>query len=246
MNQPIVLCSERRDKAGPYIQALIELGVPEEQIRLVTPESETEGMRELAAGAAGLLVCGGPDIHPSRYGEDENPEADLSIQPELDAIEWELVTGAHEARTPVFGICRGMQVLNVFQGGTLYQDLKLELPGVQEHYVRIAPDHVAHTIHVVNGDLPIGDLLQRAEPKTNSRHHQAIKDMGRDLLPVAYSPDGVLEVVQMPSGGWWVWAVQWHPEDLVSDPQQRELWREFIAASRSHAAETAEIAGAPR
>jgi putative glutamine amidotransferase len=121
-----------------------------------------------------------------------------------------------------------MQVVNVFLGGTLYQDVKLELPGVTEHYIRTAPDFLAHDVEVIQGSLPIGALLSRERPRTNSRHHQAVKDLGRGLLPVAYSPDGLLEVMQMPPGGWWVWAVQWHPENLLRHEQQRQIWVAFV------------------
>ena len=226
--RPVVVCAESIPHSGPYAGALRTMGVATEAIRVVTPEDPLEGLRELGACAGGVLLCGGPDIEPRRYGQTARTEAGLTLMPELDAREWELLEGAHSARTPLLAICRGMQVVNVFLGGTLYQDVKLELPGVTEHYIRTAPDFLAHDVEVLQGSLPIGQLLSRERPRTNSRHHQAVKDLGRGLLPVAYSPDGLLEVMQMPPGGWWVWAVQWHPENLLRHEQQRQIWVAFV------------------
>lgn len=226
--RPVVACAESIPHSGPYVAALRAMGVATEAIRVVTPEDPLEGLRELGARAAGVLLCGGPDLEPRRYGQTPRAEAGLTLMPELDAREWELLEGAHSARTPLLAICRGMQVVNVFLGGTLYQDVKLELPGVTEHYIRTAPDFLAHDVEVIQGSLPIGALLSRERPRTNSRHHQAVKDLGRGLLPVAYSPDGLLEVMQMPPGGWWVWAVQWHPENLLRHEQQRQIWVAFV------------------
>lgn len=226
--RPVVVCAESTPHSGPYAGALRAMGVAAEAIRVVTPEDPIEGLRELGATAAGILLCGGPDVEPSRYGQTPRRDAGLTLMPELDAREWELLEGAHAARTPLLAICRGMQVVNVFLGGTLYQDVKLELPGVTEHYIRSAPDFLAHEVEVLQRTLPIGELLSRQRPRTNSRHHQAVKDLGRGLLPVAYSPDGLLEVMQLPPGGWWVWAVQWHPENLLQHEQQRRIWVAFV------------------
>lgn len=237
--RPVVVCAESSSHAGTYAGALRATGVPAETIRIVTPEDPIAGLRELGSEAAGILLCGGPDIEPVRYGQEERPEAGLTLMPELDTREWELLAGAHDARTPLLGVCRGMQVLNVFLGGTLYQDVKLELPGVTEHYIRTAPDFLAHDVEVLQPHLPLGALLSRERPRTNSRHHQAVKDLGRDLLPVAYSPDGLLEVMQLPPGGWWVWAVQWHPENLLQHEQQREIWLAFVRQIERRRRETA-------
>ncbi|MEZ5331218.1 MAG: gamma-glutamyl-gamma-aminobutyrate hydrolase family protein [Thermoanaerobaculia bacterium] len=235
--KPVVVCAESTSHAVPYAGALRATGIRAESIRLVTPDDPIDGLRALGAEAAGVLLCGGPDIEPARYGQTARAEAGLTVMPELDAREWELLAGAHDARTPLLGVCRGMQVLNVFLGGTLYQDVKLELPGVTEHYIRTAPDFLAHDVEVLQPHLPLGELLSRERPRTNSRHHQAVRDLGRDLLPVAYSPDGLLEVMQLPPGGWWVWAVQWHPENLLQHEQQREIWLAFVrqVERRSHA-----------
>lgn len=230
--RPVVVCAESTSHSGPYAGALCAMGVPAAAIRVVTPEDPIEGLRELGAAAAGILLCGGPDVEPRRYGQTPRREAGLSLLPALDAREWELLEGAHAARTPLLAICRGMQVVNVFLGGTLYQDVKLELPGVTEHYIRAAPDFLAHEVEVLQRSLPIGELLSRERPRTNSRHHQAVRDLGRGLLPVAYSPDGLLEVMQLPPDGWWVWAVQWHPENLLQHEQQRQIWVAFVREVR--------------
>lgn len=234
-----VVCCENRDKTAPYLEALATHGVGRDQVRIVTPGDRPESPTTLAETAAGLLLCGGPDVHPGRYGEEPLADAGLEVVPELDQLEWELLTGARQAATPVFGICRGMQVINVFLGGDLYQDVQLQVRGVTQHYIRYAPDHPTHTVHVIRQDLPLGRILARDTLVANSRHHQAVRRLGSNLVPVAYSPDGLLEVMQLPPGGWWVWSVQWHPENLIENPLQREIWREFVQAGRAHVGEPA-------
>ena len=113
-------------KAAPYVAALTVAGVPGESIRVVTPAGTAPDVAELAAGAAGLLLCGGADVDPRRYGEEPLPGDGVEPVPERDALEWELLAAARDRRLPVWAICRGFQVLNVFFGGSLWQDLPLQ------------------------------------------------------------------------------------------------------------------------
>lgn len=228
---PIVVCAEDRAHSVPYVDALRAVGVAAGRIRVVVPEDRGPAARDLAAGAAGLVVCGGPDVEPWRYGEPPQPDADLDLYPELDLLEWDLLAGARQGRTPTWAICRGMQTINVFLGGSLWQDLPTQVGLTVNHNIRLPKDALAHEVEVVSHRERIGELLTRDRAWVNSRHHQAIKAFGPGLTEVARSADGVVEVVALESEDWWVRGVQWHPENLIHVSLQRALWSEFAAAA---------------
>jgi putative glutamine amidotransferase len=233
---PIIVTASFEEKAGPYVEALKAVGVAAEAIRVILLENGPhEGLRELAAGAAGLVLAGGADVDPSRYGEEPLPGGRVEPLPERDAIEWEVLAGAREARRPVWGVCRGLQVINVFLGGSLWQDLPSQLHGIGEHEVPEPLDALAHTAQVVAPETDLGRALAREPLRVNSRHHQAARRLGRGLEIVATSPDGVIEALGLAGdgegAGWWLRAVQWHPENLVSLANQRALWRDFVEAA---------------
>ena len=148
-------------------------------------------------------------------------------------MDWTLLEGAEEGRTPVWAICRGMQIFNVFQGGTLWQDLPSQLDGALDHRPEVPHESLAHSIRILNRQDSFAELLDGEETEVNSRHHQAVRDLGRQILPLAESPDGVLEVLALDRQDWWVKGVQWHPENLMSLPVQRQLWSEFLTAADS-------------
>lgn len=233
--KPILVVCEDHAHAPPYVEAVRAAGVAAEAIRLVTPDdppedSERQDWGRLGAGAAGVLLCGGPDMEPWRFGEEPLPEAGLALLPALDEIELRVLAGAREASTPVFGICRGLQTLNVYFGGSLWQDLALQVPGVRDHRLSFPRDALVHPVRVTAEATPLGELLSRETALVNSRHHQAIKSLGRELEVVALAPDGLVEAVALPADGWWVQAVQWHPENLVALALQRQLLTTFAAA----------------
>jgi putative glutamine amidotransferase len=222
-----VLVSTSTDEyAAPYVEALRSVGVPDERIRVVM-SADLPAIDELAAGASALVLCGGADIDPERYGEAMLPDANVELVPDRDALEWALLDAAREGRLPVWGVCRGFQVLNVYLGGTLWQDLPKQHPSAIDHSVADTPDTLAHTIEVVAADAPLGDLLVRDTPRVNSRHHQAVKELGTGLMPVAFSPDGLIEAAVLDRPDWWMRGVQWHPENLIAMPQHRALWADF-------------------
>lgn len=224
----ILVATASDERAAPYGEALKAAGAPAERIRYVTPSAVTpEQARELASRAAGLVLCGGVDVAPELYGETVLNDT-VEVFPERDAMEWALLEGAREARVPVWGVCRGIQVLNVFLGGSLWQDLPSQRPGDVPHSIVEPKDHLAHTVKVLEPGLPLGEVLARETAHVNSRHHQAIKRLADGLVPVAESPDGLIEAVVLDRPDWWVRAVQWHPENLVALPQQRALWQDFV------------------
>ena len=226
---PILVATSTDEYAGPYAEALRAVGVPEERIRTVGPATETP-IGELASGAAGLLLCGGLDVEPWRYGEETLPDADVETSPDRDEVEWALLDAARERRLPVWAICRGFQVVNVYLGGTLWQDLPKQHPSAIHHSVTETPATLAHTVKLVEPGAPVAERLPDAA-RVNSRHHQALKRLGNGLVPVALSPDELVEAVYLDDKDWWVRGVQWHPENLIALPEQRSLWIDFVRAA---------------
>ncbi len=233
MTSSIVIVCENRPRATPYLEALKAAGANSGDLVLVTPHDEPSLDPEaLAAQARGLLLCGGEDLEPWRYGEEAIAGIDLELAPTLDALEWGLLTGAQERHTPVWGICRGCQMINVFLGGTLWQDLPHQHPSDIKHNVPQPQDRIAHDVTVTATDEALGARLGSERVAVNSRHHQAICRLGKDVIAVAQAPDEVIEAITLPaSGPWWVRAVQWHPENLVERPLELALWRDFVAAA---------------
>ena len=186
---------------------------------VIPPFASDEVMRELLPRIDGLVVAGGPDIHPSLYGH-EPSDALGPTEPILDGTEIALVRLALERRMPILGICRGMQALNVARGGTLVQDLpdhRQTDPGrVATHGVRIEP-----------GSL-LAAALGTTETQVNSFHHQAVDTLGVALCPVAWADDGLLEGIEATDRDWVV-GVQWHAEGLVNSGEQQKLFDAFLA-----------------
>lgn len=231
-SRDLVLVATGTDEyAAPYVESLRAAGFAPEEIRTVTP-AERDTLQELAARAAGLVLCGGVDVAPERYGEEVLPDGHVEVFPERDELEWSLVDAAREARIPVWGICRGLQVLNVYFGGSLWQDLPSQCPSQIPHSVPRPLDALAHAVEVIAPGTGLGQVLAREAPLVNSRHHQAVKRLADGFVPVARSADGLLEAVELPREDWWVRAVQWHPENLIALPLQRALWDDFARAVR--------------
>jgi putative glutamine amidotransferase len=242
----VVLSVGREERAASYVAALAAAGVTGERVVVVSPEQMEGGAAAAAPGAAaslaaaaingagGLLLAGGADVAPARYGEAELPGAGLVVCPGRDALEWELLAAARERRLPVWGICRGFQAVNVFLGGSLWQDLPSQHPTPTLH--ETAPETPTDTL--VHGVRPLpcagglAELLAREErPLVNSRHHQAVRRLGEGLAVAAVADDGLIEAAELaPAAGWWVRGVQWHPENLIALAQQLALFQDFARA----------------
>jgi putative glutamine amidotransferase len=242
----ILLTTSAEERAEPYVTALRAVGFAADEIVVVSPERRSE-VGALAARASGVLLSGGCDIEPARYGEAVLPDGDVEMLPERDELEWAVLEIARERRLPVWGICRGLQVINVFLGGSLWQDLPSQLaPNVPHEPSEDGTpvDRLAHDLRVTAPGSAFGARLapQSAKPvEVNSRHHQAVKTLGEGLRPVAVSSDDLIEAFELDdsagSGDWWLRAVQWHPENLIELPVQRALWEDFAAAARRRAEE---------
>lgn len=175
----------------------------------------------------GILFAGGDDLHPSSYGETAIPQLGQTDQAK-DSTELRLAAWAREDRKPVFGICRGIQLLNVAFGGTLYQDLPSQFPSDYNH--RDSEDraewtYLAHPIRFVE-DSWLAQQLGSHEIAVNTLHHQAVKRLADGLRVVASAPDGVIEALEG-TGEQFVAAVQCHPETLWQEADLR--WRKVFA-----------------
>jgi len=181
----------------------------------------------------GLVLSGGGDVDPARFGEARRPEVD-GVSEARDALEMELANRAVDGAVPLLAICRGIQVLNVARGGSLVQHIPAEVPEACAH-AQSAPRHEpTHAVAVrVEGTL-LGRVLALPELRVNSFHHQAIRRLGAGLRETAWAPDGVIEGVDMPGAPGFVVGVQWHPEDLADrDPAARRLFEALVEAARS-------------
>jgi putative glutamine amidotransferase len=186
----------------------------------------------LLARMDGLLLPGGSDVHPSRYGEEVHPlteEADL----QLDEFQITLANLAFQQDMPVLGICRGMQLINIIFGGTLYQDIDDQYPNSIGHSHRHLPrTHLAHQIIVEPGSR-METILGVQEVVVNSLHHQAVKDPGKGVRITGRAPDGIAELLEV-SGYRFVMAAQCHPEEIYAvEPAFKRLFSAFVQASSS-------------
>ncbi len=200
---------------------------------LIPMMNDRTTLTSLLSRLDGLLLPGGIDLHPSRYGEEVHPltqEFDI----ELDEFEITLASWALQQDIPVLGICRGMQLINVVLGGTLYQDIDHQYPDSIAHSNRHLPHtHLAHHIVVEPGSR-MEKILGAGEVWVNSLHHQAIKDPGKDVRITGHAPDGVPELLEVTSCRF-VIAAQSHPEEIYSiEPAFKRLFSAFVQASSSH------------
>jgi gamma-glutamyl-gamma-aminobutyrate hydrolase PuuD len=182
----------------------------------------------IAARLDGVLLTGGGDVDPARYGRPADP-ATAGIDHQRDEFELGLVRAAREADLPLLGICRGAQVLNVAFGGSLMQHVEADLPGAAAHW---APERWDQSVHPVR--LEPGTLLAAVlgtEVKVNSIHHQGIGELGSGLVAAGRSPDGLVEAIEAP-GRRFLAAVQWHPECLGPDQTSAALFQSFVSAAQ--------------
>ena len=185
-------------------------------------------------GVDGLLLSGGEDIHPAWYGA----EPSLHLYPpsrERDLFELALFAAARQRELPILGICRGIQLVNVGLGGTLFQDLASERPGPVAHDPGGSRDARSHEVRLQEGSRA-ARALGRTVLSVNSFHHQAVERLAGGLLASGWSADGLIEAVESPAEAPWLVAVQWHPEEMHAEAAapERGLFRALIeAAARS-------------
>ncbi|MEJ2734288.1 MAG: gamma-glutamyl-gamma-aminobutyrate hydrolase family protein [Anaerolineae bacterium] len=212
-----------------YVDAVIRAGAAPLLIPNVTDRTLLRTLYDLLDG---LLLSGGGDIDPGYYGESRHRACGIP-DPERDETELALIRWAIEEGKPLLAICRGIQVLNVALGGTLYQDLQAQAPEAERHnwspgYAR---DYVAHSVSI--GPQTRLRRIVGADPlPVNSFHHQAIKDVAPGLTVTARAPDRIIEAVEG-EGHTFVVGVQWHPEGLArEDTRAQNLFDVLVNACR--------------
>lgn len=191
---------------------------------------DAEAIAAIAAELDGLMLTGGEDLDPALFGEE--PHMGLGdVSPVRDRMEVALLRAVAEIGKPVFGICRGIQVMNAVFGGTLYQDLSREWKGNLQHAQKAPRTHTAHSVTVVEGSK-LHAIVQCGRLPVNTFHHQAVKQVAPGFVVVAKSGDGLVEAIEWP-GSVFSLGVQWHPENLWrTSPEHRRLFAAFATACR--------------
>lgn len=195
----------------------------------IVPVSDPEDMPVILSAVDGLVVAGGRDINPSRYGQERDPHTQESHDP-LDASDLALLRTAREMKIPTLGICRGMQALNVMLGGTLDQDIaghRANHPVVPEEFEeKVRYRHMV----TLERDSWLREVFGKDRIETNSIHHQCVDKLGEDLRIVGHADDGTVEAIEA-TDGWFAVGVQWHPE-LLDKPE--EFFGAFVQAVSDH------------
>jgi putative glutamine amidotransferase len=184
----------------------------------------------------GLLLSGGSDLDPTYYGEGPIPELGVTV-PWWDAFDMALLRLALRRRIPIFGICRGMQLLNVALGGTLRQDLRSQLGAdILRHRQEAPKRQPTHEVEILDGSYLV-EIADRRTVEVNSYHHQGIKGLAEALTVTARSSDGVIEAVESRDfSERWLIGVQWHPEGMRdTNLAQRNLFEAHVGAAERHA-----------
>ncbi|HEX4220513.1 MAG TPA: gamma-glutamyl-gamma-aminobutyrate hydrolase family protein [Acidimicrobiales bacterium] len=184
------------------------------------------GSSTVLSRADGLLFTGGGDVEPARYGAVQAPES-AGIDIDRDRAEVDLVAEATAAGVPVLAICRGIQIVNVARGGTLVQHLPAVT--VQPHLVIDRPHDLVHAVRI-DPDSELRDIVGADELWVNSLHHQAVDAVGDGLRAVAWAEDGTIEAIEDRRSR--ILGVQWHPEQLPDQAQQRRLFSWLISQSQ--------------
>ena len=204
---------------------------------VVLPPTGNKGVAEAVIHSLdGLLLSGGSDLDPGYYGEEPVPELGVTL-PERDAFEMALVRLALRRGMPVFGICRGMQVLNVALGGTLYQDLPSQWEWDALKHRQDTPKwQPTHEVRVREGSY-IAEVMGCEVVKVNSYHHQGVRALAEGLVVAGRSSDGVIEAVEAVNlSERWLLGVQWHAEAMRgAGPQQESLFEAHVSAAERHA-----------
>ncbi|MEN8145301.1 MAG: gamma-glutamyl-gamma-aminobutyrate hydrolase family protein [Gemmatimonadota bacterium] len=217
-----------------YLRAVrVAGGIP----LVLSPVLDLDDNEHLMGMAQGLLLTGGEDMDPANYGQ--SSDGARRVSPERDALELRMLEVALVAGIPVVCICRGIQVLNVALGGTLYQDLATHWGDTVAHDSFREFDELIHPVRT-RGAQRLDDVFETPDFSQNSAHHQGIRDLSPELEPVAWAVDGLIEGVEIKNGGSWVVGVQWHPERLLDDPSgtNRRLFQRFGAEVRRAAPST--------
>ena len=221
--------SPRLGMSRSYVNTLLKAGAAPLLIPHIADKSVLRAVYERLDG---LLLPGGGDIDPVQYGE---PIHEKCNQPsaERDDTELALARWAMDGGKPVLAICRGIQVLNVALGGSLFQDIQSQIAGAERHdwYPNHPRDRLSHTV-AINPGTHLARIAGAGSLWVNSLHHQSVKDLAPGLVETGRSPDGIVEAVEAPEHPFAI-GVQWHPEELAAgDARAQRLFDSLVEASR--------------
>ena len=224
----ITVCRKLED----YRQSILHVGG---EPRILESSTAIEAALD---GIEGLLLTGGDDVAPARYGEQPHPTF-AEAEAGRDEFEIGLVTAARRRGVPILAICRGAQVLNVACGGTLVQDIPSQVKGALAHSLPVPPNEsysLAHEVWLEKDSLLSVLMRERLSDadacEVNSRHHQAVKDAAPGFRVSATAPDGVVEAIEDP-GRRFCLGVQWHPENFFRTGEFRPLFEGFLEAAQA-------------
>jgi putative glutamine amidotransferase len=209
-----------------YISSLAQAGA----LPVLVPLGLSEpALDELVARLDGMLFSGGGDVEPERYNSLPHPLVD-NVDLDRDRVELHLLQKTLAADQPFLGICRGLQVINVGLGGSLYEDILDQKPGSLQHSTsdELPRNHLTHTVRL-EPSSQISRILAQSEVQVNSLHHQGIRRLASNLIATAYAPDGIIEAFELPGARYGL-AVQWHPEWLQEHLPMQALFRSFVEA----------------
>jgi putative glutamine amidotransferase len=198
----------------------------------------SESPRAVLQTIDGVLLTGGGDVDPAFYGQDRHETVE-DAEPGRDEFELDLARRAIEDDVPLLAICRGAQVLNVAAGGTLVQDIPTAVTTELSHSLKEPRDRVAHDIQVALDSrlhtALAGAVSASCACRVNSRHHQSVGKLGRNLKASATAPDGVIEGIESPDATFCL-GVQWHPENFWRTGEFKPLFDAFVGAARERMA----------
>lgn len=214
-----------------YLRAIERAG----GIPVVIPPLEIEVIPSLLAHLHGVLLSGGPDIHPDAYGEPPHPELGPTWR-DLDATELALARQAIATGMPLLAISRGAQALNIARGGTLFQHLPERFGRAIQHRHLADRPGSTHPVEIAE-DSALARALGCTELDVNSYHHQSTSGLGRGVRAVAWAPDGVVEAVEVPHSSFAI-GVQWHAESMTGSAEHARLFRTFVESAAGLALDT--------
>ncbi len=210
-----------------YVIAVLRAG----GIPVIIPTGlNQDHLETLVSHIHGLIITGGPDIDPARFNGESHPRI-RGVDVDRDNMEVDLTHQAVDLGKPFMGICRGLQIVNVALGGSLYTDLQDQFPTHPKHdfYPDWPRDHIAHTVTVRPGSL-LENIVRIPTLEVNSLHHQGIKILAPGLVSDATAPGDLIESIEVPNHPFGL-AVQWHPEWMPTSLPMQALFRALVEAS---------------